>query len=115
MDAVRAADDRRVLELDRARAQHARQLNDARADLCRGLAQLERLRGVDDVGGGEPEVQPARGVRVRDVLGHRRRKGNHIVPDLSLDRVDARHGKIAAIADGIRRSLRDDAGAREHL
>ena len=46
-------------------------------DQVAGLAHLQRLRGVDDVGGGQAEVQPAR--RGPDLLGDRGREGDHVV------------------------------------
>ena len=57
-------------------------------DNVAGFNQLQRLCGVDDVGRGETEVQPA-GSRP-SVLGHRRREGDHIVLRDLFDLFDAR-------------------------
>jgi hypothetical protein len=49
VNAVRAADRGRVLELDGAALEHLQKAGQPRADLCRGLFQLQRLRGVHNV------------------------------------------------------------------
>ena len=86
--AVRAADHRRPPVLERRgrgrrRSAPSRSLQDEVA----GLAHLQRLRGVDDVGRGHAEVQPAR--RRTDVLGHRRRERDDVVLGDLLDFFDA--------------------------
>ena len=58
-----------------------------------GLAHLQRLRGVDDVGGRQAEVQPA-GSRT-DLLGDGGREGDDVVLGRALDFLDARTSKAA--------------------
>ena len=65
VDAVGAADDGGVLELDGALFERFGEGEDAGADDGGGFAELEGLRGVDDVGGGEAVVQPAARIRGR--------------------------------------------------
>src|SRR5437762_7038820 len=60
VDAVSTADDGRVLELDGAALEGVGEGDDAGSDDGGGFFELERLRGVDDVGGGEAVVKPAR-------------------------------------------------------
>src|SRR6059058_4813508 len=50
VDAVSAADDRRVLEFERATAQGFQQRENAGADYFAGFLELQSLRGVHDVG-----------------------------------------------------------------
>ena len=71
VDAVGAADDGGVLELDGAGFQCFGEREDSGADEGGGFAELEGLRGVDDVGGGEAEVQPAGGFFVADEAARR--------------------------------------------
>lgn len=115
VDAVGAADDGGVLELDRAALEDVREGDDAGADDGRCLADLQGLGGVDDVGGGEAVVEPTRVLGVRDVLGDGSGEGDDIVLDLCLDGVDALDGEVALVADGIGGLLRDEAEARECL
>ena len=82
-------------------------------DQVAGLAHLQRLRGVDDVGRGQAEVQPAR--RRPDVLGHGGREGDDVVLRGLLDLLDAGDVERAALADVARRLGRDDAGVGHRL
>ena len=59
VDAVGAADDGSVLELDGALFEGVRERDDAGADDGGGFFELEGLGGVDDVGAGETVVEPA--------------------------------------------------------
>ena len=61
MHAVRAADHRRAAMLERARADGRGKRIEVRQNQIAGLAQLQRLRRVDDVRRRQAEVQPARG------------------------------------------------------
>jgi hypothetical protein len=85
--AVGAADHRRPAVLLGAHAHRLHQPGDALDDEAAGFAHLQRLRGVDDVRRGQPEVQPAR--RRPDLLGHRGREGDHIVLRRPFDLLDA--------------------------
>ena len=77
--------------------------------------ELEGLRGVDDVGGGEAVVEPARGFGVGDVLGDGGGEGDDVVADFGFDLVDAVDGEGAAVADGVGGGLGDEAEAGEGL
>ena len=59
----------------------------ATSSICR-VAEHHRQRGVEHVGGGHPEVQPARGGA--DPLLHEGEEGDDVVPGGALDLVDAR-------------------------
>ena len=65
VDAVGAADDGGVLELDGALFEGVGEGDDAGADDGGGFFELQGLRGVDDVGGGEAVVEPAGVLRGR--------------------------------------------------
>ncbi len=65
VDAVGAADDGCVLELEGALFEDVGEGDDAGADDGGGFFELEGLRGVDDVGGGEAVVEPAGVLRGR--------------------------------------------------
>ena len=86
--AVRAPDHRRHPVLVGARAHRLHQGADVLDDEAAGLAHLERLGGVDDVGGREAEVQVAR--RGPDLLGDGGREGDHVVLRDRFDLFDAR-------------------------
>ena len=78
-------------------------------DQVAGLAHLQGLRGVDDVGGRQAEVQPAR--RRADVLGHRGRERDDVVLGDLLDFFDAGDVEGAALADVARGIGGHDPGA----
>ena len=101
VDAVGAADDGGVLELDGALLQGFGERDDAGADDGGGFVELEGLRGVDDVGGGEAVVEPAGGFGVGDVLGYGGGEGDDVVTDFGFDLVDAVDGEGALVADGV--------------
>ncbi len=103
VDAVGAADDGGVLELDGALLERFGEGDDAGADDGGGFAELEGLRGVDDVGGGEAVVEPAGGFGVGDVLGDGGGEGDDVVADFGFDLVDAGDGEVAAVARWRRR------------
>ncbi len=81
--------------------------DDAGADDGGGFLELEGLRGVDDVGGGEAVVEPA-GLASGsgDVLGDGGGEGDDVVADFGFDRVDAVDGEAALVADGVGGGLR---------
>src|SRR5260370_14182758 len=115
VDAVGAADDGGVLELEGATLEDVGEREDAGADDGGGFFELEGLGGVDDVGGGEAVVEPA-GVGCRvDVLGDGGGEGDDVVLALGFDLVDAGDGEVAAVADGVGGLLRDEAEAGESL
>ena len=62
VNAVGAADLNRGFELEGAALERAGQTLERRGDRRRGPSDLQRLRGVDDVVGGEAVVKPARGL-----------------------------------------------------
>ena len=116
VDAVGAADDGGVLELDGALAcRVSRERDDAGADDGGGFFELEGLRGVDDVGGGEAVVEPAGGFGVGDVLGDGGGEGDDVVADFGFDLVDAVDGEGGAVADGVGGGLGDEAERGEGL
>jgi hypothetical protein len=120
VDAVGAADDGSVLELDGATLEGFGEGDDASADEGGGFLELEGLGGVDDVGAGEAVVEPAGGLlfQIRgdvDVLGYGGGEGDDVVADFGLDLVDAGYGEVAAVADGVGCGLRDEAEFGEGL
>ena len=58
-------------------------------------------------------MQPAR--RRSDLLGHRRREGNHVVLGRLLDLLDAGDVEVAALTNVARGLARDDAGVGHRL
>ena len=84
VDAVGAADDWGVLELDGALFQGFREGHDAGADDGGGFFELQGLRGVDYVGAGEAVVEPTGVFRGVDVLGDGGGEGDDVVADLRI-------------------------------
>ena len=113
MDAVGSADDRRVLEFKGAAGEDVGEGQDAFANFSGGFLELEGLRGVDNVGGGEAVVEPA-GFGA-DVLGNGGGEGDDVVLDCGFDLVDALDGEGGLVADGVGGFAGDDAGVGEGL
>ena len=111
--AVRAPDHRRPPVLEGARAHRLAQPREALQDQIAGVAHLKGLGGVDHVGRGEAEVQPAR--RGADVLLHGGGEGDHVVLRGALDLLDARGGEGGLLADVAGGLGRHDAGARHRV
>ena len=76
-------------------------------DGCGCFLEQESLRGVDDVGGGEAEVQPA-GFWA-DLFCDGGGEGDDVVARLKFDLLDAGDLEVALGADGLGGFLRDDA------
>ena len=95
MDAVGAADGGGVLELQRAALEDFAEAEDAFADDLRGFHEGEGLGGVDDVGGGEAEVEPAGGVGAGglDVFGDGGGEGENVVAKFAFEGVDTVDGE----------------------
>ena len=111
--AVRAADHRRVLVLLGARTHGLGEPLEVGEDHVAGVAHLQRLRRVDDVRRGEPEVEPAG--RGPHLLGDGGREGDDVVLGGRLDLFDARDVEPAARAD-VRGGLgRDEARSGHRL
>ena len=93
MNSVGAADGGRVLELDGAALEHGEQGSEARLNQRGSLRNLQRLRRIHDVIGGEPIVQPA-GLGVESLsfkgLGDSCGESDHVVLHLRLDLLNAR-------------------------
>ena len=113
MHAVRASDHRRASMLQRPGVNGLHQPIEIGEEQVARLAHLDRLRGVDDVGGGQAEVQPAR--RGADMLGHGGRERDDVVLGDFFDLLDARDVEGAAFADVARRIGRDDSRPRHGL
>ena len=99
MDAVGAADLRRVLELAARGASAHREASQVIADDGGGLLHQQRLRGVHDVVRGQSVVQPAR--LGADLLGDRGGEGDDVVLHLGFDLVDAIDVEAALLANGL--------------
>ncbi len=93
VDPVRPPDDRRPAVLPGAPAQRGAQAVDPREDLVDRAGELQRQRGVEHVGGGHPEVQPAcvRPGQLLDV-GQKR---DDVVAGLPLDFQDPRRIELS--------------------
>src|ERR1700678_1140384 len=115
VDAVGAADDGSVLELDGALFEGVGEGDDAGADDGGGFFELEGLRGVDYVGAGEAVVEPTRVFGGGDVFGDGGGEGDDVVLHFGFDLVDAVDGEGAAVADGVGGRLRDEAEFGESL
>ena len=107
MDAVGAADDRRVPELLRADGGGPLDRRDARQQELARVAQLQREGGVDDVGRRQAVVEPA--ALLADELGHRLGEGEHVVVGTALDLRDPGDVDAGLRADGLDGLERDDA------
>ena len=94
---MRAADHRRTPMLFGARVHRLHQAVETLQDQVAGFAHLQRLRGVDDVGRRQAEMQPARGRA--DVLGDGGREGDDVVLRDLFDVFDARDVEGAALAN----------------
>ena len=79
-----------------------------RQDEVAGLAHLDGLRGIHDVGRGQAKVQPSRGGP--DPLGNGGRKRDHIVLRRLLDFLDARDVEACLGLEVLHRFGRNDAG-----
>ena len=75
-----------------------------------GLRQLHRKAGVEHVARGHPLVHEAR--LGADMLGEVGQKRDHVVAGFALDLVDALGLEAAALPDGARGALGDDAERR---
>ena len=109
MDAVRSSDLHRVFELERARLQDLRQLVDALENQLGRAAHHQGLRGVDDVVGGQPVMQPARRVGLAgrgQAFGNRGGERDDVVLDLALDFMDALQIEAGMFAKQARRLWR---------
>ncbi len=105
--AVRATHARRVAVLLGTDADDVERAVDAGEQQLARLAQDEGQRGVDDVGGRQPVVEPA---RLRpDLLGHRLGEREHVVVGAPLDLARPVDVDARASANGLDRLGRDDA------
>ena len=110
MDAVTAADDRRVFVLDGASLQRQEQrLETVEQQVCGG-GELDRKSGVEHIARGHALMDETR-FRA-NMFGEVCEKGDDVVPGLALERVDALEVERAALADRARRALGDDAQCR---
>ena len=113
VDAVRAADAERVLELEGAALARLAQLLDVFQDEVDGLRDLVGERGVAQVGRRHAVMYPtARGLGALrhvgvDVLGHVRGEGDDVVVRHLLYLVYALHGEVRVRADPRGLLLRD--------
>ena len=107
VDAVGAADHRRILELKCPAFEHFGQALQVARDQRRCLLDEQCLRSIDHVVRGETVVEPA-GVRAHD-LGHGRGEGDDVMFDLGFDLEDAFNAEIGARMDGLCGIFRHDA------
>ena len=104
MDAVRAADGRRQLVLERAALERGEQPVDVGDQEVGGARQLHVEAGVEHVGRGHALMHEAR-LRPDD-LGQMGQEGDDVVLDLALDLVDAldvERGVAALVPDRLGR------------
>ncbi len=111
MNAVSAADRRRVLKFTRPARQDLFEFLQAFENDPRRFFDLERLGGIHHVIGGKTVVQPAR--LGADLFRHRGSEGDHVVLYVSFNLVDALQFEIAALGDGLGSLLGDDSGLGE--
>ncbi len=114
VDAVAAADRRRIPEFEGSAAQHGEQRVDIGDHQVGGARQLDAEAGVEDVGTRHPLVDEAR--RLADMFGKVGQEGDDVVLGLALDFVDAVDLEAALGPHRRRRLARDDAefGERVH-
>jgi hypothetical protein len=113
VDAVRAPDHGRVLELVGAVAQDGQQRVHVLQDQRAGLAHQHGQRGVHDVRGRQPVVQPP--ALGSHALRHVGDEGDDVVLDFLLDGVDPGHVEARLLLDGGQGLRRDDPPLGEHL
>ena len=113
MDAVGAADHRRVFEFPGPAFEHLGETLEVAGDQRRGLLDEQRLRRIDHIVRGQAVVEPAR-VRAYD-LGHRRGEGDDVVLDLGFDLEDAVDVEVGARADCLGGIFRHDAGGGQRF
>ena len=110
VDAVRAADGRRLLVLEGAALQRGEELVDVGDQDVGGARELHVEAGVEHVRRGHAGMhEPRLGA---DDLGKMRQEGDHVVLGDALDLVDPGHverGVLALGPDFLRRGLRHDA------
>ena len=99
LDPVRAAHAERAGVLARAPDERVAVVARAAGQDQAGLGELERERGVQHVGGGEPVVDPAPGGAHR--LGHHVDEGGHVVVGQLLALADRLGREGGAVADGV--------------
>ncbi len=110
MDAVGAADGGGVLVLEGAALERAQERLEIGDQEIGGALELHIEAGVEHVRGGHALMHEA-GLGADD-LGEMGEKGDHIVLDFTLDRIDAcnvEFGVAAAVADFLGRRFRDHA------
>ena len=100
--AVRAAHLERRAMLLGARDDGGERAVEALEDERAGLADLERERGVDDVGGGEPVVEPA--ALLAELLGDGVDEGGGVVVERRLELGDPLRASAGRPAPGARRA-----------
>ncbi len=113
VDAVRAADHRRLPMLEGARLDRLGQGRHVPEDQVASLDHLQRLRRVDDVRGRQAEVKPAR--RGAGVFRDRCRERDDVVLSRLLDLFDAGDVEAALLAQGPCSVVRHDAGRRHRV
>ena len=106
MDAVAAADGRRVLVLDRAALQGGQQRVEIGQQQVGRLGHLDGQRRVEHVRRGHALVDEA-GVRT-DIFGQVGQEGDDVVLGLALDLIDPVDVELALLPDGL------GGGARDH-
>ena len=111
--AVRASHHRRAAMLFGPRAHGVEQTFDVLDEQVGRLAHLNGLRGVDDVGRRQPEVQPAR--RRPDVLGNRGRKRDDVVLSGFFDGRDAGDVELRFLSNVARGIVRNDSSLGHRL
>ncbi len=113
VDAVRAPDLRRGLELEGAAPEDFEQRVRLREQQVAGVAQQQGVGRVHHVRRGEPVVNEARGLT--DVLGERRGEGDDIVVGRLLDLANALDGERGARLDLFHGLARNRPHLRVHF
>ena len=113
VDAVGAADHRRVLVAQGPLLHRLHEVEEVGADEVAGVAHQDGEGGVHHVRGGEPVVQPA--PLGPHALRHAGDEGDHVVLDLLLDLLDARDVEAGLLLDRGEGLLRHDAAPDEDL
>src|SRR5580698_4026148 len=89
MNSVRTADLRCAAEFVRAQIEDFAKDHEVALDDLRRVANLQRLRSIDDVVGRHPVMQPARGQRITNRFADGHRESDDIVLHARFDVVDA--------------------------
>src|SRR5579863_927344 len=115
VDAMSAADLRRVFELPGAALENFTKAREAGCDQLGGFTKEQGLSGIHNVVGSEAVMQPAGGFGIVDGFADSDGEGNDVMADFRFDFVDARDVNAGAFAQAQRSFARDNTRFGENV